>query len=276
MTATLAEDLVDAPRLSASAEARRRLAGLLESSSAVELKPEFERGRTRDVLLGLADHSPYLWAVIQEDPARLVRLLKRPPGESLDALVQALASRRDENEADLVLALRRAKRESALLIALADIGGIWDVVAATEALTRFADAAVRAALAFLLRKHARAGLLALDPDASDVEDGSSVVVLALGKHGARELNYSSDIDFIVLYDPAAASIPPSMEPGPMFARLTRALARLMQERTSEGYVLRVDLRLRVTSSLASVSWPTSRHSSGANILIMQRSPTFMQ
>src|ERR1700722_19727061 len=99
MTATLAEDLVDASRLSASAEARGRLAGLLESSSAVELKPEFDRGRTRDVLLGLADHSPYLWALIQEDPARLVRLLRPPPGESLDARVKSLTSRLDENEA---------------------------------------------------------------------------------------------------------------------------------------------------------------------------------
>ena len=207
MTATLADGLVDAPRLSAPAQARRRLGELLKSSSAAELKPELERGRTRDVLLGLADHSPYLWALVQEDPARLVRLLGRPPGESLDALVQALASRRDEQEADLMPALRRAKRESALLIALADIGGIWDVVAATEALTRFADAAVRAALAFLLRKHARAGLLALDADAPDPEKDCGLVVLALGKHGARELNYSSDIDLIVLYDPAAASIP---------------------------------------------------------------------
>src|SRR3984957_6960588 len=215
MTATLAEDLVEAPRLSAPAEARRRLEALLQTSSAVELKPEVERARTRDVLLGLADHSPYLWALVQEDPARLARLLRRPPGESLDALVQALASRRDEQEADLMPALRRAKRESALLIALADIGGVWDVVAATEALTRFADAAVRAALAFLVRKHARAGLLALDAEAPDPEDGSGVVVLALGKHGARELNYSSDIDLIVLYDPAAVSLPPGTEPGPL-------------------------------------------------------------
>ena len=115
---------------------------------------------------------------------------------------------------------------------------------ATEALTRFADAAVGAAVTFLLRKHARAGLLALDPDAPDIEKGSGLVVLALGKHGARELNYSSDVDLIVLYDSPAASLPPGTEPGPLFARLTRALARLMQERTSDGYVLRVDLRLR--------------------------------
>ena len=244
MTATLAEGLVDAPRLSAPAEARRRLAELLEASPAVGLQGELERGRTRDVLLGLADHSPYLWGLIQEDPARLVRLLSRSPGGSLDALVQALALRRDEHAADLMPALRRAKREAALLVALADIGGVWDVAQATEALTRFADAAVGAAVSFLMRSHARAGLLALDPDAPDLQNGSGLVVLALGKHGARELNYSSDIDLIVLYDPAASSIPAGTEPGPMFARLTRALARLLQERTSDGYVLRVDLRLR--------------------------------
>ena len=169
MTAALAEGLVEAPRLAAPAEARRRLGSLLESASGAALEAELERSRARDVLLGLADHSPYLWALVREDPGRLVRLLQRPPSESLDALVLALAGRRDENEADLMRALRRAKRESALLVALADIGGVWDIVEATEALTRFADAAVRAAIDFLLRSHARAGLLALDPEGADVE-----------------------------------------------------------------------------------------------------------
>src|ERR1700689_4428239 len=193
MTATLAEGLVDAPRLSAPAEARRRLGELLENSPGAKLKPELERGRTRDVLLGLADHSPYLWTLAQEDPARLVRLLKGSPGASLDSLVQPLLSRRDEHEADLMPALRRAKREAALLVALADVGGVWDVVASTEALTCFADAAVRAALAFLLRKHARAGLLALDVDAADIESGSGLVVLGLGQHGPARLNYFGDL-----------------------------------------------------------------------------------
>ncbi len=244
MTATLAESLVEAPRLTAPAEARRRLASLVETTSAADLAPELERGRTRDCLLGLADHSPYLWALVMEDPARLVRLLRRPPGESLDALVRALEARRDDDEAQLMRALRRAKRESALLIALADIGGVWDLVAATEALTRFADAAVGAALAFLLRRDALAGRLALDPQAPHPQAGCGVVVLALGKHGARELNYSSDVDLIVLYDAAAASIPEGTEPAQLFVRMTKALARLLQERTSDGYVLRVDLRLR--------------------------------
>ena len=69
-------------------------------------------------------------------------------------------------------------------------------------------------------------------------------MLALGKHGARELNYSSDVDLIVFYDSASASIPEGVEPGPLFVRIAKALARLLQERTPNGYVLRVDLRLR--------------------------------
>ena len=244
MTASLAERLVDAPRLSAPAEARRRLASLIDAPSASDLAAELNRGRTRDVLLGLADHSPYLWTLVRENPGRLARLLGRTPEGSLAALIQALDERRDEDEAELMRALRRAKGEAALLIALADIGGVWDVVTATEALTCFADAAVRAALAFLLRKHALAGLLALDPRAPDPQIGCGVVVLALGKMGARELNYSSDVDLIVLYDQAASAIPPGIEPGPLFVRMAKALTRILQERTSDGYVLRVDLRLR--------------------------------
>ena len=105
-------------------------------------------------------------------------------------------------------ALRRAKRESALLIALADIGGVWDVVATTEALTRFADAAVSAALRFLLRRAANRGTArASIPRAPEIEAACGLVVLALGKHGARELNYSSDVDLIVFYDSASARDP---------------------------------------------------------------------
>ena len=149
--------------------------------------------------------------------------------------------------------LRLAKRESALLIALADIGGVWDVVETTEALTRFADAAVGEALAFLLRQNALSGRLALDLDAPDLQAGCGLVVLALGKLGARELNYSSDIDLIVLYDQAAAAIPDGVEPAPLLVRITKALARLLQERTSDGYVLRVDLRLRPDPASTPVS-----------------------
>src|SRR5271166_3371551 len=244
MSGSLAERLVAAPRLASPAAARRRLASLTQAPEAVALAHLLTNDRVRDLLLGLADHSPYLWSLTADEPARLARLLSRPPDESLGALIAALAARRDESEAELMRALRLAKRCSALLIALADLGGVWDVVATTEALTRFADAALAAALAFLLREGTRAGRLALDPEAADPEAGCGMVVLALGKHGARELNYSSDIDLIVLYDAASAAVPEGTEPGPLFVRITKALARILQERTRDGYVLRVDLRLR--------------------------------
>ena len=205
----------------------------------------------------IADHSPYLWSLAEGDPARLARLLGAAPEDSLAALIRAVGERRDDEEAALMRGLRRAKDESALLVALADIGGVWDVVAATEALTRFADAAVGAALAFLLRAGARAQKLALDPDAPDIEAGCGLVVLALGKQGARELNYSSDIDLIVLYDRAAVSIPPGQEPAPLFVRMAKALARILSERTSEGYVLRVDLRLRPDPASTPVALSTA-------------------
>src|SRR5208337_1471795 len=214
------------------------------------------RDKVAALLLGLADHSPYLWTLATEDPARLARLLREPPEQSLDRIIAALAVRRDD-EAELMKSLRLAKRESALLIALADIGGVWDVVATTEALTQFADAAVGAALAFLLRQNARAGRLALDPDANDTQSGSGIVVLALGKHGARELNYSSDVDLIVLYDPAVAPVPAGVEPAPLFVRIAKGLARLLQERTSDGYVLRVDLRLRPDPASTPVALSTA-------------------
>ena len=244
MSRSLAERIAGAPRLSAPAAARRRLEALIAAPQAEALAPLIALGRTRDLLLGLADHSPYLWTLATEDTARLARLLSQPPREALDAVIAGLTARRDDHEAALMRTLRLAKRESALLIALADIGGVWDVVETTEALTRFADAAVGEALAFLLRQNALSGRLALDLDAPDLQAGCGLVVLALGKLGARELNYSSDIDLIVLYDQAAAAIPDGVEPAPLLVRITKALARLLQERTSDGYVHRVDLRLR--------------------------------
>ena len=241
MPPSLAERLVDAPRLATPARAKRRFAALLDGADA--FAAELSEEPARRLLIGIADHSPYLWSLATEDPARLARLLRAPPEESLDSLIAALAARRDD-EAQMMQALRLAKREAALLVALADLGGAWGVVAATEALTRFADAAVGAALAFVLRQNALAGRLALDPDSQNLHEACGMVVLALGKHGARELNYSSDVDLIVLYDPTAASIPLGTEPAPLFVRMTKALAKILQARTSDGYVLRVDLRLR--------------------------------
>jgi [glutamine synthetase] adenylyltransferase / [glutamine synthetase]-adenylyl-L-tyrosine phosphorylase len=240
----LADLIRAAPRLASPAIARRRLASLLQQADAADLVELLQRTPLRDLALGVADHSPYLWGLVAENPARMARLLRTSPEESLGRLVAGLMDGGDEGEPDLMRVLRHAKRESALLIAIADIGGVWGVVEVTEALSCFADAAVSRALRFLLRQNGAAGRLAIATDTPDPESGSGLVVLALGKHGARELNYSSDVDLIVLFDPRSSTLPEGVEPGPLFVRITKSLARLLQERTHDGYALRVDLRLR--------------------------------
>ena len=189
----------------------------------------------------IAAHSPYLGALIEEDRARALEWLEAPE-QALNAVVVALDAALFPDEATAMRALRRAKRDAALAVALGDLSGRFDIDAATAGLTRFADSAVRAALRFVLADAAREGRLKLDAGA--VERDCGFVVLALGKLGGRELNYSSDIDLVIFYDPEAKAIPEGVAPGPLFVRLAKRLARLLDERTADGYALRVDLRLR--------------------------------
>ena len=139
--------------------------------------------------------------------------------------------------------LRRMKSEAALLIALCDIGGVWPVMQVTAALTDLAVASVQSALRFLLQQETTRGRMS-PPDPDRPEDGSGLVVLAMGKMGAGELNYSSDIDLIVFFEADAPTLAPDIEPQPFFVRVTQGLSRILQQRSGDGYVFRVDLRLR--------------------------------
>jgi [glutamine synthetase] adenylyltransferase / [glutamine synthetase]-adenylyl-L-tyrosine phosphorylase len=199
----------------------------------------------RALLAAIASSSTYLWDLVRADPARLSALLQADPDERLAALVTRTAADMAACGADdeAMRLLRVMKAEAALLIALADIGGIWDVIQVTRALTEIADTAVRSAVGYLLRLSARAGLLTA-ADGAAAHEGSGLIVLAMGKMGAHELNYSSDIDLLVFFDPQRYALAPKIEPSAFFVRLTQRFLRLMQERTEHGYAFRVDLRLR--------------------------------
>ncbi|MEL6421493.1 MAG: bifunctional [glutamine synthetase] adenylyltransferase/[glutamine synthetase]-adenylyl-L-tyrosine phosphorylase, partial [Pseudomonadota bacterium] len=192
--------------------------------------------------------SPYLRGLACRHPTRLRRLLVSGPELFLsageDALAQVITPAHTEppTDADVMRALRAYKRDVALAVALADLGGLWSVDEVTRALSRAADIAVRAALTFLFSRAAQQGRW--DPGADDAAMHGGFFVLAMGKHGACELNYSSDIDLIVLFDVSEARVRDRAGPQTFFVRLTRDLARLLQEQTEDGYVFRVDLRLR--------------------------------
>ena len=116
--------------------------------------------------------------------------------------------------------LRRMKAEAALLIALTDIGGVWPVARVTRALTDVADTALNAAVNYLLRDAVHGGKL-IASDAGQPEGGSGYIVLAMGKMGGCELNFSSDIDLMIFFDPAAARLAPNVVPQSFYVRLTR-------------------------------------------------------
>ena len=244
----LAARFAGGPHVSASGNAEQIFGDWLselEPAQSAALDELLAYPSARRILLGIAEFSPYLFDLVRSDAARLIRLLACDPESHLASLIEKTTHDvfAAAGEADVMHLLRRMKAEAALMIALCDIGGVWPVMRVTAALTDLAVASVQAALRFLLRQEvARGRMTASNHDRP--EDGCGLIVLAMGKMGAGELNYSSDIDLIVFFDPAATSLVPDIEPAPFFVRVTQALARLLQQRSGDGYVFRVDLRLR--------------------------------
>ena len=243
MTGSLASRLKSAPKAGAGSGRKARVAELAKDPRAEPTTALLQGKAVAALLAGIADHSPYLWHLARSDPPRLSRILENPPEASLKTVLEELTPVEDTGTSAIMRHLRKAKQETALLIGLADLGGVWGVEQVTGALSQAADAFVSHALRFLLREAHDAGKLAL-PDPANPEEGCGMVVLALGKHGARELNYSSDVDLIVLFDPDAASLAGNDVPAATFVRIVKGLVKLLEERTGDGYVLRVDLRLR--------------------------------
>jgi [glutamine synthetase] adenylyltransferase / [glutamine synthetase]-adenylyl-L-tyrosine phosphorylase len=247
--ATLVQRIVTAPHLVEAKAARARVSDWLARLPGTEAKPLkalFAAHKIVNTLIeSVAESSPYLWELASSDPQRLLGLLGCDPDRHLATLLakNGRAVPATEDEAEAMRLLRRMKADAALLIALADIGGVWPVMRATRALTDLADTAVDAAARFVLAEAARAGKLA-PKDNSKPQAGSGYIVLAMGKMGAFELNYSSDIDLIVFYDSSAPAVPKEAAPTALFVRLTQRLVKLLQERTADGYVFRTDLRLR--------------------------------
>ncbi len=248
------------PRLvGAPAAARKaRLADLVEAAKggdAEDLLALLDRKDVAAFLASVMEYAPFLRTLMLDNPARLAAILAEDPQRRLDAIIaRASAAWRDATEAGLMTALRQAREEIALVAALADLAGAFDLQAVTSALTAFADAAVSSAVRLLLRDAAAAGKVSL-ADPVDPALGSGWIILGMGKLGGNELNYSSDIDLIVLYDPKVARFGET-EPQQLFVKLTQRLVAILSERTGDGYVFRVDLRLRPDPGATAIAMST--------------------
>ncbi len=216
----------------------------LEAKAACTLDAVFSDG-VSSFLSGVFAGSSFLLGLAERDPQLLLATLGTPPEAHFEGILARTARQAGEapSQRDAMRILRQGKTQVAFLVALADLAQIWGVEEATRRLSEAADVFVGAAVRFLLRAAAQAGKF-LPPDPANPGRGSGYIVLAMGKYGAHELNYSSDIDLIVFFDPEIAPLAPGIEPGPFFVRLTRDLVHILQERTADGYVFRTDLRLR--------------------------------
>ena len=194
------------------------------------------------ILAAVFGNSPYLSHCLTRDVPFACRLLRDGPDVTIGALLDEVRRPEASDTKSLMSALRIAKRRVALTIALADISALWPLERVTGALSDFADAAINAAVAHLLRE-ASGGAFRV-PDPSDPCRGSGFAIIGMGKLGGRELNYSSDVDLIALYDTEriAAEDPGALQQA--FVRIVRSLVKILDERGPEGYVLRTDFRLR--------------------------------
>ncbi|QDL92246.1 bifunctional [glutamine synthetase] adenylyltransferase/[glutamine synthetase]-adenylyl-L-tyrosine phosphorylase [Paroceanicella profunda] len=189
-----------------------------------------------------AGSSNFLAGLIAAQPEVLADLAARAP-EAILADILATPPGPDPDRM-----LREAKRRLALVTALADLGGVWSLSEVTGAITDFADYAVQTAL----RHHLAAAIERGRLPESARQDHGGMFVLAMGKMGARELNYSSDIDLICLFD--ERRYPPDAYAGIRagFVRVTQGMVRTLSAQTAHGYVLRTDLRLRPDPSVTPV------------------------
>ncbi len=178
-------------------------------------------------------HAPFLREGLQRQP-ELAELLAR--GQADAAL--AWASRAGDGADRVETALRRERLALAVTLAIGDLTGAFPLDMVMTRLSDFADRALDVTIAAAIRERT--------PD----EEPTGFVALALGKHGARELNYSSDIDPILLYDPARLPRRERDDPGEAAQRVARRVVEMLGRQDAEGYVFRVDLRLRPASEVS--------------------------
>ncbi len=180
-------------------------------------------------------HAPFLAMIAEREPEIVsdpARFLRDPLAASL-ALEAATTAQQ----------LRLQRRRLALIAAIGDLSGALDFRATTRLLSDFADHALDTAI--------RAAIRERTPEAEPV----GFAAIALGKQGSRELNYSSDIDPILLFDPARLPCRPREAPEEAAVRIGRRVIELLQARDGDGYVLRIDLRLRPSPEVTPIALP---------------------
>ncbi len=191
----------------------------------------------------IATHSPYLERLVELHPEILEIVANGEVTAQLNSWIAEIYTRQTEamNQAQARLYLRSLKQKLSLMIALCDLNGDWDLQQITGALSLFADACVQFALEQIYRTSIPQSQL-VEGEVMSAQSG--IAILGMGKLGGYELNYSSDIDLIALYDPDKLELLTPPARNRFVVRIIQHLASFLQDKQEGGYVFRVDLRLR--------------------------------
>lgn len=232
-------------------ETVREIAEAAKQQKIAGLAKHLKRGETKALVKSLAGNSHYFRQLLTRFPGFFEKMITQQPEALFDRLLEdaAKAATEAEDLPSLMRVLRRFKGKLALLEGTCEVTGRWGIEEGAERLSRGADVTLRWTLAHLLHRAMAKGELAWPkgkPEAPSpkLAKGSGFVVLALGKHGGKRLNFSSDIDLILLFDQDKVRYRGAQTPGHCFTKLAQDMVRVMQERTEDGYAFRIDLRLR--------------------------------
>lgn len=183
------------------------------------------------------NHAPFLARALDRQPD-LAELLAQGDGAGALAWARAQA-----DEPDTEVAVRRERLALATALAVGDLAGAFPLTQVVSELTAFADRALNRAIRTAIAER------------TDLDSAEGFIALALGKQGAGELNYSSDIDPILLFDRERLPRRASDDPGDAAQRYARRVVALLASNTADGYALRVDLRLRPASEVSPLAVP---------------------
>ncbi|MEM7570943.1 MAG: bifunctional [glutamine synthetase] adenylyltransferase/[glutamine synthetase]-adenylyl-L-tyrosine phosphorylase, partial [Pseudomonadota bacterium] len=194
----------------------------------------------RATLAGCSHFSPFLKSLLERHTDFILESASQPCAAVIAGELADLSQPFDSQLA-LRTRLRQTRQRLMLLLGLADCGGVIDLPQLTKALSDLADQALEASLRFELGQLAQKGDL---DEASAAPETCGIGVLALGKLGGQELNYSSDIDIVAFFDPERFSYCGRKDQKSAAVHLMRNTFGHLSARTAEGFVFRIDLRLR--------------------------------
>ncbi|HEX8364085.1 MAG TPA: bifunctional [glutamine synthetase] adenylyltransferase/[glutamine synthetase]-adenylyl-L-tyrosine phosphorylase [Allosphingosinicella sp.] len=193
--------------------------------------------QVNDALVRARAHSPFLRQQLEAQPLVAAAL-------EADRLGEVLAAALTGSDADdPMTAMRRKRSAAALILGIGDLGGVLPLEKVVESLSDVADDCLRRAVAAAMAER------------TPGEEGRGFAIVALGKLGSRELNYSSDVDLLFLFDPAALPLRPREDAGEGAVRIGKRIVEMLQKRTEDGYAFRVDLRLRPSPEVTPIALP---------------------